>query len=170
MKKYRTYLISTIVITLVFGCKKYPEGPKISLRTIKHRLSGDWEITRFEVNGVDSLAYLESHKVNIGDNYRKEKSIYTPYSSYTTFKAENDKYNSSGVNIGLNREALFFETDNYNNDQNFVKKHLRYQYLSVYGDTVDYYGFRILKLTKQELKLRTFKTAIFPRVIEFKRI
>lgn len=167
--KRRNILMMLFIFSLI-GCKKYPEGPKFSLRTMKSRLSGDWKVTRFEVNGIDSLANLTSVKVNIGNNFNEVESKTLSYYRCTSFKAENDKYNSSLVNIALNKEALFFETNSYSNDQNFVKKHLTYQYIKIDLDTVSYRGFRILKLTNKELKLRSFKTAVIPYVIEFKKI
>ncbi|MCC7301608.1 MAG: hypothetical protein IT233_03105 [Bacteroidia bacterium] len=36
----------------IVSCSKYEEGPKISLRTRKGRLAGDWKLTEMLVNGT----------------------------------------------------------------------------------------------------------------------
>jgi hypothetical protein len=43
-------LISTVVFT---SCSKYPDGPKISLRSKKARLAGDWKIDKATYNDED---------------------------------------------------------------------------------------------------------------------
>lgn len=44
MKTSISTILSTLLI-LIFGCKKYEDGPFISLRTKKARLVGEWELT-----------------------------------------------------------------------------------------------------------------------------
>ena len=56
MKKIILLLLITTAI--VAGCKKYPDGPLISLRSAKKRLYGVYNITKYTVNGVDSLSLL----------------------------------------------------------------------------------------------------------------
>ncbi|MEI7596777.1 MAG: hypothetical protein WCK02_13585 [Bacteroidota bacterium] len=55
MKKI-TYL--TILIVVLAACKKYEEGPFISIRTPKNRLKGDWSFAKYTNNGVDSTAIM----------------------------------------------------------------------------------------------------------------
>ncbi len=45
-------LICTI-FTLFIGCKKYPEGPNISLKTAKSRITGEWTLKRVTVVGIE---------------------------------------------------------------------------------------------------------------------
>ena len=57
-------------ILLIFfstSCKKYPEGPKFSLRPVKHRLSGDWEVKRYENN---SVAYEQIQKAGAQESIK----------------------------------------------------------------------------------------------------
>lgn len=42
------------------SCKKYPDGPLLSLRTRTHRLVGTWEVESYIVYGIDSTGYLKS--------------------------------------------------------------------------------------------------------------
>jgi hypothetical protein len=53
-------ILLLIVITAIFaGCKKYPDGPWLSLRSAKGRLYGTHTLTKYTVNGVDSLSLYE---------------------------------------------------------------------------------------------------------------
>ena len=57
MKKGIKILASLIlVISILTDCKKYDEGPLISLRTKKARLAGDWKIEKILYDGGDSTA------------------------------------------------------------------------------------------------------------------
>lgn len=44
-----------LLVVLILGCKKYPEGPKVSFRTPTNRITGDWNCTEYRVNGEDYL-------------------------------------------------------------------------------------------------------------------
>jgi hypothetical protein len=57
MKKLILFLI--VLAAIVEGCKKYPDGPWLSLRTAKGRLYGTHTLTKYTVNGVDSLSLYE---------------------------------------------------------------------------------------------------------------
>ena len=54
-------LLLLVITAITAGCKKYPDGPLISLRTAKGRLYGTHNLTKYTVNGVDSLSrYCDS--------------------------------------------------------------------------------------------------------------
>jgi len=61
-KIFRNILLLSIALAfiLIEGCKKYPDGPLISLRSVKHRLAGTWDVEYFSINGNDSTSYLKS--------------------------------------------------------------------------------------------------------------
>lgn len=42
------------------GCKKYPEGPALSLRSKKERVANTWKLDALISGGVDSTAYFNS--------------------------------------------------------------------------------------------------------------
>jgi len=54
MKK--TLLILLIITGITESCKKYEDGPLISLRSPKDRLYGAYTLTKYTVNGEDSLS------------------------------------------------------------------------------------------------------------------
>jgi hypothetical protein len=62
MKK--TFLYILVISIFFFGCKKYPEDKAlVHLQTAKNRLwrGNPWFVTKYTVNGVDSLTYLNSY-------------------------------------------------------------------------------------------------------------
>lgn len=54
MKKLILFLI--IIAGITEGCKKYEEGPWLSLRSAKNRLYGDYTLVQYTVNDEDSLS------------------------------------------------------------------------------------------------------------------
>lgn len=46
-------LLSTLVLILAGSCKKYPDGPAISLRSKKERLANSWVISKAIEDGTD---------------------------------------------------------------------------------------------------------------------
>lgn len=65
--------ISTLTLT---SCNKYEEGPGFTVRTAKARVSGDWKLTSFTVNGT---AY--SSGVTVTMTIDKDGSYTTTYTS-----------------------------------------------------------------------------------------
>jgi hypothetical protein len=55
MKKI-PYILILLGIVITVGCKKYPDGPLISFETAKTRLYGNHTLTKYTVNGADSLS------------------------------------------------------------------------------------------------------------------
>lgn len=46
-------LLASFIMFGTYSCKKYEEGPMISLRTKTQRLTGDWKIDKATQDGVD---------------------------------------------------------------------------------------------------------------------
>ncbi|OFY85695.1 MAG: hypothetical protein A3F72_12150 [Bacteroidetes bacterium RIFCSPLOWO2_12_FULL_35_15] len=58
MKKKLLYTI--LVVIVITSCKKYPDGPLLSIFTKEHRIvNGDWIVDYFSINGNDSSAYFK---------------------------------------------------------------------------------------------------------------
>jgi len=55
MKKIVIALLCSIVLV---SCKKYEEGPAFSFRSVSNRITGNWKVENFKVNGVDSTSAL----------------------------------------------------------------------------------------------------------------
>ena len=62
MKVLKQILFFSICIVLYTfsGCKKYPDGPLISLLSKEGRLTGEWDVESFSIDGYDSTSYLKS--------------------------------------------------------------------------------------------------------------
>ena len=54
LKKIKILVCCLITILFFTTCKKYPDGPVFSLRTVLNRLAGTYELDKFIVNDIDS--------------------------------------------------------------------------------------------------------------------
>lgn len=57
-------LLFLILTAITEGCKKYDEGPLLSLRSAKKRVYGSYTLTQYTVNGVDSLSLFNDSLCN----------------------------------------------------------------------------------------------------------
>ena len=62
MKQLAVFILG-LCGSLIFleGCKKYPEGPAISLRSKKERVANTWKLDKLLSGGVDSTAYFTNY-------------------------------------------------------------------------------------------------------------
>ena len=79
-------------VTVSPSCGKYEDGPGFSLASKKSRLTGTWEIDKYEINGVNALTTnnidLEIEFESDGDYTVRTTYSYSGYNSYS--------YTSSG--------------------------------------------------------------------------
>lgn len=69
MKKHLLVLILSGLMLSFFSCKKYDEGPALSLLSKKQRLDGIWSLVQVINNGVDVTSlYPEDHSYVIDKN------------------------------------------------------------------------------------------------------
>ena len=63
LKKY-AFLFIGIIFLISSSCKKYPDGPALSIETKAYRIAGrvskTWNIEYFSINGNDSTIYFKS--------------------------------------------------------------------------------------------------------------
>ena len=78
MRSILRYIPSFIlIIAFTASCKKYPEGPAISLRSKKARVCGEWRILKLTRNGTDSY-FNYDYRINIEkDGHYHIKGSYT---------------------------------------------------------------------------------------------
>ena len=61
MKKiFALVVLASFVLMGTYSCKKYEEGPMISLRTKTARVANDWKLEKAEQDGVDITANYPS--------------------------------------------------------------------------------------------------------------
>lgn len=69
--KYLTILGLIGLITLN-SCKKYEEGPRLSFRSKKERVSNTWKVDKYFENGVDETAEFKTKKINYVETFTED--------------------------------------------------------------------------------------------------
>lgn len=123
-------LFLLLICSTIFSCKKYEDGPSISLRTKKAHIANNWKVDKFLVNGVDKttdyrlLVTRESLEL-----FRSGQFQYSEISNWSWAVP----YYTGKWDLEDKKETLSFTSDNTN---------------------VDYREFKILKLKNDELWLQ----------------
>ena len=138
-------LVLMFVLSLTFGgCKKYEEGPWISLRSKNARLIGDWKLKEYT-----STRYT--------NNNQGENTIITTFDGENiTTSGSNTKAYSHQLNLmkgGTYQETIVYDGDKseYNGLWTWVDDESKKAQLQ-YGDRI----YTIIKLKNKELKLSYF--------------
>jgi hypothetical protein len=74
MKKIALLLLALCFIFAVPACRKYDEGPVISLRTKTARVSNAWEVEKSLRNGVDQTEAFKAAYTDFTETYSKDGS------------------------------------------------------------------------------------------------
>ncbi len=138
MKKLLCLLL---ICSAVSSCKKYEEGPALSLRTKKARMANNWKVDKFLVNGVDKTS-----------DYR----LLVIRESLEFFRSGQFQYSE----VSNWSWAVPYYTGKWELEDK--KEHLS---LTSDDASVDYREFKILKLKNDELWLQ--RTAKADSVVEF---
>jgi len=71
MKKLNLFLLAmaTIIFCSIVSCKKYENGPSISLRSAESRVSGDWSVTFWSDNNEDCIHGSQTDFYTCTDGY-----------------------------------------------------------------------------------------------------
>ncbi|MFI5202853.1 MAG: hypothetical protein ACHQF2_00030 [Flavobacteriales bacterium] len=76
-------LFVVMVVLTIASCNKYEEGPSLSLRSKKARLTGEWKADKFTLNGTDiTSAFLAS----AGSDYTMHLDKDGAYHIHATFE------------------------------------------------------------------------------------
>ena len=150
--KNKIYIILLLIATTM-SCKKYEDGPLISLRSPKNRLKGEWHVVKYTNNGVDST---------------KKKLSNTSFYYTMTFTYEKDEAISC---ISETYKGISNYNDWAESLENNKNKYFQFKY-SAYGESsynkkgmVSFPPFdstskiitskwKILRLTNKEMKIR----------------
>lgn len=99
MKKIFLYfLLIVFTSSLITSCKKYPDGPSISLLSRKARLANTWHLSSYSENGVDKTTDFNNIFQNAVITITKDGSYslkyrafgLTDYSETGTWRFTND--------------------------------------------------------------------------------
>ncbi|MCC6371862.1 MAG: hypothetical protein IT236_12710 [Bacteroidia bacterium] len=55
-------LLSLQLLAMLSSCKKYPEGPALSLRTRAERLANTWKVDNYKIDGSDFTSLVSGYK------------------------------------------------------------------------------------------------------------
>lgn len=90
MKTLSKLFLFIFSIALLSSCKKYEEGPLLSLRSKEARLANSWKVEKYLENGVDKTSNSQSFFDSYSEEFTKD-GIY----SYS-YVIGNDTYTGSG--------------------------------------------------------------------------
>jgi hypothetical protein len=116
MKKNIRIIPALFILTvLIFSsCKKYPDGPELSLRSKKARAAGEWSIDKVIENGSDVTGTFNSFYpdylmiLDKDGSYTKRASGYPDEHGKWNFQRNNEEIYSieDGVNVGETMKIL----------------------------------------------------------------
>jgi hypothetical protein len=148
-------IICSILIALFISCKKYEEGPLISFRSAKHRISKNWRVESFTANGADSMSYLQRYHLNGLWHFAPYDTYADP--SLTIYK---DSLTSGGMwSVSGNQLGIFLSYVNC--------KSAPCTNTNTISDWPFMGGWEIVKLKEKEMKLKNVQNSIEYK-IEFK--
>ncbi|HEX8547064.1 MAG TPA: hypothetical protein VF691_08900 [Cytophagaceae bacterium] len=61
MKTNKIFLLLIVITSLFSACRKYDEGPAISVRSRKERIANNWKIDKAYSNGNDVTQYYTAY-------------------------------------------------------------------------------------------------------------
>jgi hypothetical protein len=107
----KNLILLSFAALLVFSCKKYKDGPALSLSSKTSRLSGSWVLSKVIEDGVDKTGDYQTAYKNY--NIIIEKSG-TYSSSYSAFGFYNVNESGNWAFIS-NKEGVSFDPTSNNN-------------------------------------------------------
>lgn len=148
MRQTVLYLFFFISATLLFSCKKYPEGG--CERRGPKNIIGNWKLTLYEVNGIDSTNLINYNGDDIYKKIAFLKNVSTISVDYKGYDGASAKF------IEGNSEILFNSSFNmtYYNSNTRKYRNILVPEASSKTDC----AWEIIKLNKKELVLSTTQT------------
>ena len=160
MKTHQTLIFLLLLAISISACKKYEDGPVVSLRSVKKRLQGTWKATKQVENGYE---YLNDFRITFDqlDDSKDPEGLYNTYTLYTSdsSNAEEKYYGTWEVSDDKKHIFLYGSSMDYNigNGWNTI-------YWKNYTLTWD-----ILRLTMEEMWIES-KYKEFEHYFEFEKI
>lgn len=120
------------------GCKKYPEGPALSLRSKKERVANTWKLDALISGGVDSAMYFNAFFNDYTLTLSKSGS-YTIFYNQVRYFGPDPVTESGDWSFSSDKEDLQITPK-----------------ATTYGSVPPPSTFQIMKLYEKELWLRSF--------------
>jgi len=141
------FLTIFVLILITYSCKRYEDGPNFTLRTPIQRLSGYWEVTKFEIDGVDSLGLKPIHCGQYKITGKVRNGCYMCISSNPNCYGPNEI-------VPIAQEwYLSNDKERFIGQTSGLPLTVNVDYISATGDTtnINSYTWQIKKLTNKEL-------------------
>lgn len=104
MKKWSLFfslaLGLTVTFTVLTGCKKYPEGPALSLRSRAARLENTWKVISVTLNG--QIITSQFSTINYTETYDKEGN----YSYSSALDSGSGKWEFQNDDLEIRRSGV----------------------------------------------------------------
>ncbi|MDQ3109131.1 MAG: hypothetical protein M3R17_04475 [Bacteroidota bacterium] len=55
-------IIAALAIPTIQSCKKYPEGPSVSLRSREERVANTWKVENYKINSTDYTSLVAGYE------------------------------------------------------------------------------------------------------------
>jgi hypothetical protein len=158
MKKISIIILATLGFSMIFSaCKKYEEGPALTLRTPKQRVVGTWNLTETRYNNVkidfnNLQDFFNSFDLGGLDlsNALDSTTFDLSQLSLKSIKLNLDKEGNGAISIELAYGMLQFP---YSQEITWSFDDKKDALIFKIKDVAEEQSFKILKLTKDELWL-----------------
>ena len=99
--KSKTIIASALLfLGVLAGCKKYEEGPALSLRSKNARVANTWKVESYTINASDYTSELTS--INYTETYDKDGN----YSYSSTFDTGSGKWEFQSDKMEIKRSGV----------------------------------------------------------------
>ncbi|MBA3971550.1 MAG: hypothetical protein H0X46_05295 [Bacteroidetes bacterium] len=109
MKTKTIFTFMVILAASIVGCKKYEDGPVLSLRSKTARVANTWKVESYTINGSDftstltNINYTETYDKD--DNYSYNSSAGSGSGKWV-FESDKEQIKRSGV-AGQSTQTLY---------------------------------------------------------------
>jgi len=134
MKKKSILSVVIVLLMCITACKKYSEGPMLSLRSKAERVANNWRIAQALDNGSDVTSQYNKFELDLSKGGTAMLSA-----EYTIFNSD-FKYTTEGNWVFVsNKEKISFDFENDDADGVYTILRLKEKemWLKKDGDTVE---------------------------------
>ncbi len=108
MKNFRILLLLCAIVFIggtFSSCKKYEDGPKISLLSVKNRISRDWTLTNLTKNGENQNieGYNQFFSFAKSGSYNQTVTVQTVWGPLTASETGDWKFSADKKNVILTK-------------------------------------------------------------------
>ena len=153
MFKKIIFFFVIVVFIINASCKKYPDGPLLSLHSKLERLCRTWDVSTFTINGVDSTSYLKNQIFYGTYQFLTPQGDEPGMANYIT---KNSNYQGLGSWDFSNRKKSIILYFDFHGSPYFGKiGPYRYGFGSDSTSTTNNITWDIMRLEEKELWLQT---------------